>query len=244
MISPASFNTSTYGAESAGGRSALGKDEFLRLLVTQLKNQDPLSPLQPHEFAAQLAQFTSVEQLTQVNAGIAQQSELTQLAALVGKTTFGAALIGRQVVAEGNQVIVPATGGARVKIDVGGTGGKATLRVLDKNGREVGKSDLGSLGPGRQTLSLPPGIPPGTYTYRVDVKDAKDHAVPVTTYTVGTVDGVFFKNGQIVLRLGSIEIELDRLAEIETAPTTTTATNTRYTTPLRRPTHTTEDRVP
>jgi flagellar basal-body rod modification protein FlgD len=242
VISPTSFTPSTYGTTTSD-RTALGKDQFLRLLVTQLRNQDPLSPLQPHEFAAQLAQFTSVEQLTQVNAGIAQQSEMVQLAALIGKTTFGAALIGRQIVADGNHVVVPDSGTAKVRVDVGGSGGTGTLHVIDENGREVAKRELGSLGPGRQTLALPAGIAPGTYTYRVDLKDAQDHAVPVTTYTVGIVDGVFFKNGQIVLRLGTIEIELDRLAEIETAPVSTTATRNDRT-PLRRSTLTTEDPIP
>ncbi len=199
------------------GRSELGRDEFLTLLVTQLRNQDPLSPLQPHEFASQLAQFSSVEQLAQLNDGMAWQTQSIQLATLLSEAAFGAALLGRTAVAEGTQVVVPESGDASVRIKVGGSGGNATLRVLDETGREVSSRDLGHLGPGRQSVTLPSGLSPGVYRYEVEITDANDAAVPVTTYTSGTVDGISFKNGQIVLRVGPIEILLDALTEVEPA---------------------------
>lgn len=52
-------------AQAAGG--AMGKDQFIKLLVTEMKNQDPLNPMDGKELAAQLAQFSSVEQLMDVN---------------------------------------------------------------------------------------------------------------------------------------------------------------------------------
>ena len=58
-------------AVSGAGNGALGRDEFLTLLVAQLKNQDPLNPLESHDFTAQMAQFSSLEQLFDVNASLA-----------------------------------------------------------------------------------------------------------------------------------------------------------------------------
>lgn len=201
----------------AADRRSLGKDEFLMLLVTQLKNQDPLSPLQPHEFAAQLAQFTSVEQLQTMNAGMLRQEESLAMSTLLSKTSFSAGLLGRQVVAAGDQVVVPSSGPAHVRIEVGGAGGRATLKLLDASGHEVATRELGSLPPGRQTLALPQDLPPGTYRYQITIKGAGDKDAPVTTFTTGVVDGISFANGRITLRIGDLEFALDDLAEIEPA---------------------------
>lgn len=200
--------------------TALGKNEFLRLLVTQLRNQDPLSPLQPHEFAAQLAQFASVEQLTQLNEGLASQLQAVQLDTLIGKTALGAALLGRTVVASDNQVEIPATGSAEIRVEIAGPG-QASLRLLDTSGTAVAVRDLGAVAAGRQTLTLPADLPPGSYRYELTVTAADGSAVPVTPYTAGPVTGVFFRDGQIVLRLGGLEVSLDTLAEIEPAPSST-----------------------
>jgi flagellar basal-body rod modification protein FlgD len=66
---------------SVGGvaSSAVNKDEFLKLFVAQLKNQSPLDPLKGHEFIAQLAQFSSVEQLTNLNTSFADEFKFQQL---------------------------------------------------------------------------------------------------------------------------------------------------------------------
>jgi flagellar basal-body rod modification protein FlgD len=212
--------TPTYSASLAGTTTAadpvksLGQDEFLKLLVAQLRNQDPNNPLQPHEFAAQLAQFTSVEQLTQLNDELSYQTEAVQLSALIGKTGFSAALIGKAVVAAGDQVTIAASGQTKVQVEVGAGGGMAQLRLLDASGREVAVRDLGRLEAGRQTLALPADLPPGNYTYELTVKGAQDKSVPVITYTTGTVDGVYFKDGTILLRIGKLEIPVDSVVEI------------------------------
>ncbi len=59
--------------------SAASKDEFLHLFVTQLQNQDPMDPLKGHEFIAQLAQFSSLEQLTNLNSSFADTLKFQQL---------------------------------------------------------------------------------------------------------------------------------------------------------------------
>jgi len=224
MINSTTSATSSAGAAAgtttASSRSSLGsigKDEFLTLLIAQLKNQDPLNPLKPHEFAAQLAQFTSVEQLQRLNQAMDMQLVSSQTQSLLEQTNLAASLVGRSVVAEGNQVFIPESGTARVQIEVGGSGGKATLRLLDSTGIEVARRDLGTLAPGEQTLTLPGDLPAGAYRYEIAVTDAKGAAVSVVTYTTGTVDSIVFKEGQILLRLGPLQVPLDTVAEIDRA---------------------------
>jgi flagellar basal-body rod modification protein FlgD len=212
LTAPGLFGTA---AAARPSRTAMGRDQFLSLLVTQLKHQDPLSPLEPHEFAAQLAQFTSVEQLAQLNGQLEAQAGATQLGLLMQQTTLSTALMGRRIVAAGNQVAIPTAGSAEIQADVGGTGGAVTVRLLDDSGRVVATRDLEAVGGGRQRLRLPADLPPGTYHYELAVTDAAGHELPVVTYTSGVVDGVHFRGDRIVLRIGAMEVSLVDLAEIQ-----------------------------
>lgn len=88
--------TDTSSASSAG-TGALGRDDFLRLLVDQLKNQDPLEPAKNEQMLAQLAQFSSLEEMQQLNDNIVGLAVLQQSNALLAQLTSSSSLIGRQV---------------------------------------------------------------------------------------------------------------------------------------------------
>ncbi len=80
---------------TVGPNNDLGKDQFLKILMTQLKNQDPLSPLQDKDFIAQMAQFTSVEQLTKLNTTM--QGSLAEMKAIRESLSMASSLIDKTI---------------------------------------------------------------------------------------------------------------------------------------------------
>jgi flagellar basal-body rod modification protein FlgD len=138
---------------SSAKGSSLGEDDFLKILVTQLENQDPLNPMDGEQFAAQLAQFSSLEQLIQINSTLSQQASAGGQATAANQTALGASLIGRTIEATGSQMQVGTSADTvSVTVDVGGTGGKAQVQVLDASGNVRCTHDLGDVNGGTQTL--------------------------------------------------------------------------------------------
>jgi flagellar basal-body rod modification protein FlgD len=86
-IATVSKKSSIYNTQSFEEKSKLGKDDFLRILTTQLANQDPSSPLQDKDFIAQMATFSSLEQLTNLNSTFSKFTSLQmgQHASVIGK---------------------------------------------------------------------------------------------------------------------------------------------------------------
>jgi flagellar basal-body rod modification protein FlgD len=215
-IGPAAPSTPTPKATGKGS-STMGKDDFLKLLITQLRYQDPMNPSKPEEFAAQLAQFSSLEGMQNIQSLLQNQLDTGSLNTLAMKADLGASFIGRNVLADGNQLQITTAGTAKVDVDVGTGGGKLILTVTDASGKEVATKDLGFRNAGRQVLETP-DLPTGNYTYTVTATSLSGAEVTVQTYTSGIIDGVSFSGGKVVLRSGSLEFPLDNVVEVERAP--------------------------
>ena len=202
-------------AAAPGGK--MGKDEFLKLLVAQLKNQDPMNPSNGQEMAAQLAQFSSLEQLTQIGSTLETQGGYLQ--GVIGSLAASGAqnAIGKPIVAYGDHVWVPEEGEASVRFTAGGGGGSATLRIFDAAGEQIASRPLGTVKPGDHEVALgdlAQGLPEGWYTYAVDVVDAKGNGVPATTYTTAVVDGLRYTPDGPMLTAGDLSIPYEALVEI------------------------------
>ncbi len=214
------------GAGAAGAAAAptnpgglLGKDEFLQLLVAQLKNQDPMNPMNSEEFAAQLAQFSSLEQLMNINETLQGQEGMNSALVEIMNASSALGVIGKEVLAAGDQVAITGEGTESVTVGVGGTGGNGILKILDEHGAEVGSREIGYVGPGRQEIEVgdaADGLGPGNYRYVVEVVGDEGGAVDVQTFTRVQIDGVRYGPGGPVLISGTLEIPLASVVEVIT----------------------------
>jgi flagellar basal-body rod modification protein FlgD len=209
-------STTTNDATPLGPGGKLGKNEFLKLLVTQLRYQDPMNPLQGEEMAAQLAQFSSLEQL--VNIGDALKTQQTGNDALVAAVTNSTAMntIGKEVTAVGDQVYLPEDGTATVSCTTAGSG-QGTLTITDSNGKVLGTRNLGYVGAGANTFEIGTagaGLKEGGYRYYVDVKGGDGKAVEVETYTTARVDGITYSNDGALLTAGPLRIKPGAIVKI------------------------------
>jgi flagellar hook assembly protein FlgD len=126
-------------------------------------------------------------------------------------------MLGRSVVALGDQVTVGEGGDGTVSVEIGGSGGRATLRVFDESGNEVGSRVVGTLGGGRQNVALgaaAEGLAPGRYTYAVEVVDGAGRPVTTQTLVTGRVDGVRYTSLGPLLTAGSLRIPFGSVLEV------------------------------
>lgn len=183
--SPGSFTQAV-----AGGQ--MGKDEFIKLLVAQMTHQDPLSPMDGQQMAAQLAQFSSVEQLMNLGTKVDAQSAAAQALLGVVNNSSAIGLIGKTVTVLDDQVLAGPNGTSSVDVDLPEAGAGA-LQVLDANGAVLREIDLGYLPAGERTLALDAaldGLPDGPYRVAVDVQHSDGTVTALQTRLTVHVDGV------------------------------------------------------
>ncbi len=201
----------------AQGNPTLGKQEFLQLLVAQLKHQDPMNPSNPEDMAAQLAQFSSVEQLIGINEQLGTQASSAEVMASSLNNSTAVGVIGKNVLTPGDQVAIDDPDGGAVTVVVGEGGGRGVLTLFDEGGNRVGARDLGTLDGGRQDIDLgsaADGLPPGDYRYEVSVQDADQSSVEVRTLMRAHIDGVRYGSNGPQLLSGDLEIPMADVIEI------------------------------
>jgi len=192
--------------------TSLGKDDFLKMLVAQLKNQDPLNPMDGTEFAAQLAQFSSLEQLTNMN------TQLTNLG-LYQKTmisTEAVNLLGKEVtVGQGNQFQVDGDNG-NFSYSIAGDAAQVSISILDASGQEVDRIEAGTQSAGQQNVTWQKGNNSnGLYSYKVTAVDANGDAVKVTSMTTGKVTAVQYKDNAIYLTVNGQEVAFSNIVSVK-----------------------------
>ncbi len=197
----ASASTSGTSADGAQGE---GEDRFLKLLVAQMNNQDPLSPMDNAQVTSQLAQINTVKGIDKLNATMQKMLDRSQS----GGTTDAASMVGRQVLVDGNKIEVKAGVPVKAGFDLPAQAGAVRIEVLDAKGAVVDSSVRSNVPPGLNLLEWNGAaggktLAAGQYTLRVTANQGQTSipAVPLTAATVGAV--VPGANGQS-LHLGAL----------------------------------------
>ena len=197
------LNNKTAGASSAGGASSAASaneasDRFLKLLVTQMQNQDPLNPMDNAQVTTQMAQISTVSGIDKLNTTVGGlNSQFLQM-----QTLQGASLVGRNVWVEGKSLSVNAEGDKEAAFNLGGAADAVKVEILSPAGQVVDTMNLGAETSGRHnfTWSKDGVTDPSGYTFRVTATSGAA-AVPATSLMLDKVDSVGVDGNQLTLAL-------------------------------------------
>jgi len=212
-INSGTTGTSTTGTSTTNASGqVLTQDNFLQMLVAQLQNQDPLNPLSGTDFAAQLAQFSSLDQLTEINT---QLSNLTSSLSSASNSQV-VSLIGDEVVTNGNSVEVSGAS-TTLAYSLPSNVQQGTIKISDANGNVVQTLAFGEQQAGNNTMNWnTSNVTPGTYTFNVSALDSSGNAVTATTQMSGTVTGISFQNGVPYVQVNGQSVALSNVLYVTT----------------------------
>jgi flagellar basal-body rod modification protein FlgD len=198
------------------GSTKLGKDEFLKLLMAQLGNQDPTAPTDSQAFVAQLAQFTTLELMTNSN------SHLEHL--LVGQAaqqqTSTVNLVGKDILFRTDTLTLTGGKPSATQATLSDAASTVSVVITDENGKTIRTMQLGEraagtfdvVWDGRDEKGV--AVPDGTYKVRVAASDKSNNAVGVEQRGRGSVTGLSLEDGVPELLLGTRRIKLLDVIEV------------------------------
>ncbi|MGQ0662572.1 MAG: flagellar hook assembly protein FlgD [Pseudomonadota bacterium] len=193
-------------------------DSFLTLLTAQLRNQDPLAPLNATEFTTQLVQFTGVEQAIRQNQNLESMIALQRGAQMASAVSY----LGKTIEARGDRLALIG-GRADIGYRLETPAATATIHITDSAGRVV-RTAPAQTAAGAHVFTWDgrgnDGVlqSDGAYTVRVVANDTAGRPVPLNTNITGTVTNVGMSDGNIVLTVGTARIPLADVLSVREPP--------------------------
>ncbi|MBL8507464.1 flagellar hook assembly protein FlgD [Chitinimonas sp. JJ19] len=190
-------------ARDSKNKSQETQDRFLKLLITQLQNQDPMNPMDSAESTSQMAQMSTVSGIENMNASITSMMATFNAA----QSYQAAALIGKTVMVEGDTMQFDGSKPVTNEIDVPAEGGVVTVAIYDASNNKVDEIQLGKQLAGRQAVEWDGkgangnSLPAGKYYISASVAQANGGNKQIPSYTYVKVDSVAMTGGTVNLRL-------------------------------------------
>lgn len=221
-IQSARRTDSEAAANQGLGSSQLGKNEFLKLMMAQLQAQDPTAPQSSEAFVAQLAQFSSVEQL----AGLNSMMESLLVAQAANNQTQITGLVGKDVVYTTDTIKLGPDGATPLRLTPDTNASDVVVTIKDAEGNVVRTVHLGATEAsgadfqwdGLDDQGQP--LPEGEYSVSATASSASGDAVDVTVGASGHIDAVSFEDGVPMLVIGGLKIAVSDVVQIQ-EPTAT-----------------------
>jgi flagellar basal-body rod modification protein FlgD len=211
---PAANANGTTSGSSAMNQLSGNFDTFLQLLTTQLQNQDPLSPMDSNQFTQQLVEFSQVEQ--QIDSNTNLQTLISQGTSQSG--AYATSYLGKTVTVSGGQGALT-NGQAQWNYNLAAAATSTTLTVTNASGQAV-FTGSGQTTAGNNTFSWNGEdnngnqLPDGTYTLSVSASNSGT-AVTTAVTSAGTVSEVDMTSGSPQLVIGSMEVPLSSIGEVQ-----------------------------
>ena len=193
--------------------STIGKLDFMTLLVAQIKNQDPMSPMDNSQFTSQITEFTMLEEMEGLNAKMEENL-------LVGQSINNTAmlsLVGKNVTVEGDKTTID-SGEATKNSVVTEAPGVATITVKDSSGKVVATYEK-NVSQGINDISWDgiqengEGAGDGLYSIEVSVENG-EATIPFTTLMTGAVEGLRYDNNVAVVSVGGQEYYVSEIYQV------------------------------
>jgi flagellar basal-body rod modification protein FlgD len=204
-------------ASTATGSNALGKDEFLKLLTAQLQQQDPTQPMDSTAFVAQLAQFSSLEQMNNVN------DTLTKMLTSQGTAlqTTAASMVGKTAVFNTDQVSLTQGKAATITATLSQAATDVNLVIQNASGNNVRVMALGAMQSGINRIQWDGmddkgnALPTGDYTSQINATDINGKPVSLTQNGSARITGITFTNGTPNFLAGGSTLQLSDISELD-----------------------------
>jgi flagellar basal-body rod modification protein FlgD len=208
--------SSTQASLGSAANNQLNKEAFMKLLVAELKNQDPMNPMESKEMVAQLSQLTSVEKLQGI------ESKLDALAGIQSTQSAvqNAALIGKRVEAESTSMRLSSTQSATGSYELLGDASSVQIGIRNAAGELVRQIDLGAQKTGKKNFEWDGTLDNGTrasngnYFFELTAKNPSGAQVATSTKVAGLVSEVTYENGQPEVIVGGARVSLGDVTTI------------------------------
>ena len=195
---------------------SMGKDDFLKLLIAQLSAQDPLDPMGAQDFSAQLAQFSGLEQMTNVNSNL----EILQKLDEALQNTSSVNLIGKTVESRGNTLNHKANTSETLSYSLESDADSVQIDIFDSTGNQIDIVKLGSQTQGKNKAlwdgadKQGNALPAGTYSYAVKAENSDGVPIQVDTFSSGLVSDVVFGEDQTYAIVNGKEIAMSTIKRV------------------------------
>lgn len=205
--------------QAPAGKGKMGQEQFLQLLVAQMQNQDPINPMDGKEFASQLAQFNSVEQLIGVNDGLNKLSQSQQLMRTELTNSMASSLTGKKVRALSNKVNLEAGKEANICFDLNNPASEVEVVIRDFSGNEVRRKTIEGVPEGENNWNWDGKsndgieVPDGNYSVEINAKNG-DSGVKARMFLEGIANKVRFTGDGVQISIDGVEVPIGNIETV------------------------------